>query len=125
MPLGLAAKAAGVSSETFAQWRRKHPRFAELVQQAIAKGADEHLRRIEKAAEAGDWRASAWYLERILPQHFARNRVEVTGAGGAPLVGVVLHLPAKNGQPETKAIDITNDTLSLPEGTNQENEQED
>jgi hypothetical protein len=66
----------------------------------LVTGISRRLKRIETASESGDWRASAWLLEHTQAEHFARSRVEVTGADGAPLVGsVVLYLPQKGSQP--------------------------
>jgi hypothetical protein len=37
-------------------------------------------------------------LEHTAPQHFARNRIELTGADGSPLaVGIGIYLPRKDG----------------------------
>lgn len=100
LPLMLAAQAAGVSYATLLYWRNNNSKFAEALERAVARGADARLRGIEAAAKAGDWRAQAWLLEHTLPQHFAKSRLEVTGAGGAPLMaGVTLYLPTKGQSP--------------------------
>jgi transposase-like protein len=98
MPLSLAARAAGINPLTLTVWRRKHPAFDEAAARAIARGVEKRLKKIEDASEAGDWRAAAWLLEHCQPEHFARNRVEVTGADGAPLAAAVaIYLPQKDG----------------------------
>ena len=131
MPLHMACEVAGICAQSLYNWRHKNPKFGELLTRAIAKGVDSRLRRIEKASDAGDWRAAAWLLERTMPQHFARSRLEVTGAEGAPLMaGVTLYLPKKDGQPESPTqpnnvtdidaetnIDVTEaQVTALPEG---------
>jgi hypothetical protein len=99
LPLTLVCQAVGINFETFSNWRRQRPRFAEAVLRARAKGADARLRKIERAS-AGDWRAAAWLLEHTLPEHFAKSRLEVTGSDGGPLVaGVQLYLPKKDAVP--------------------------
>ena len=96
LPLEYAAALAGISHETFHAWRRKYPAFRADVERAIAQGTEERLKTIREAAKT-DWRASAWWLEHILPEKFARNRLELTGADGTPLAGsnVLIYLPQK------------------------------
>ena len=98
MPLTLAARAAGISDYAFKSYRTRFPEFAGKVEVAIAQGVERRLQKIEDASEAGDWRAAAWLLEHCQPEHFARNRVEVTGADGSPLTAAVaFYLPQKDG----------------------------
>ena len=115
LPLSLAAQAAGVTYATLASWRDRNPRFGEALSRAIARGADARLRKIEKASDAGDWRASAWLLEHTLPQHFARNRVEVTGADGAPLAGGPTIVLAWPHQQQSTKIENERTTIELTE----------
>ena len=92
----LAAHAAGVTAMSLRTYRLKYPKFDTQVQEAIARGVEKRLKKIEHASDAGDWRAAAWLLEHCQPEHFARNRIEVTGGDGAPLaIGVGIYLPAK------------------------------
>lgn len=81
LPFKLAAAHAGVSGETFAAWRREFPDFAEAVEHAIAAGIKTRLNQIKKAGDEGDWKASAWWLEHVVPEHFARSRVELQHIG--------------------------------------------
>jgi hypothetical protein len=93
VPLSHCPAACGVSLSGFHGY---HPRFEEAIQRAIAKAIEKHLRLIITAAENGDSACSRWYLERCHPEHFSRNRLELTGANGAPLTAqVALYLPAK------------------------------
>jgi hypothetical protein len=109
MPLSLAANASGVSYATITKRRAESPKFAAALARAIARGADARLKKIEAASASGDWRASAWMLERCHPDHFGKSRLEVTGADGAPLTGVVaVYLPAKdqrNGEPRAITVE--------------------
>jgi len=107
LPLVHAANAAGMSFQTLCTHRSKNPQFADALARAISKGIERRLRKIEDASNAGDWRASAWALEHCpgASEHFARNRIEVTGAGGAPLVGAVaIYLPQKDGSANGSAV---------------------
>jgi hypothetical protein len=99
MPMTLTADAVGVSYQALSDYRKRNERFAAALARAIARGADARLKKIETASASGDWRAAAWLLEHCQPEHFAKNRIEVTGADGAPLTGVVaVYLPQKDGR---------------------------
>jgi hypothetical protein len=102
LPFVLCCSVAGISRSAFFQWKAEDAAFADRIDAALARGAERRLKRIEDASDAGDWRASAWLLEHCLPQHFAKTRLEVTGADGGPLAGgVSLYLPTKNVFVET------------------------
>jgi len=106
VPRGMACRMAGITYPTFLAWQREDERFREEVELAIAAGVDGHLGNIEAASKT-DWRASCWILERCHPDQFGRNRVELTGADGAPLAaGVQLYLPKKDdaGAPGARAL---------------------
>lgn len=69
----------GVAEGTFYQWLRDPKNRA---QDALAQGLKKaetkrklwHLQRIQDAAKNGDWKASAWYLERRYPNEYARTQ---------------------------------------------------
>lgn len=62
--------------------------FAAEVQKARAVAEARAVGHITRAASDGQWTAAAWFLERTNPNEWGRKeRVEVTGADGAPLVG--------------------------------------
>src|SRR5204863_7701795 len=112
-PQTMATSVAGISQQTFFNWKRDDPDFQREIEEAIAKGVDARLQSIEKAADLGDWRASAWLLEHCQPQHFAKNRLEITGADGRPLAaGVTLYLPKK----ETAVVEVETGAPVLTEG---------
>ena len=102
MPLTHAANVAGVSYQTFLNYRRDRPGFDEAIGNAIAKGIEARLKVIERATKSPDesirLRSACWFLEHTAPEFFARNRVEVTGANGLPLAGAIaVYLPQKSG----------------------------
>ena len=60
-------------------------KLEEEMLKAEARAEVWHLSNIRSAAE-GDWKASAWWLERARPQAFGKqSRVEHTGSGGGPI----------------------------------------
>lgn len=78
LPLTHAAALAGVSYETFCEWRRKFPDFRHSIELAISRGVASRLKTIRKASDAGDLSASKWWLEHVQPEHFGKNRVDVS-----------------------------------------------
>ena len=102
MPLVHAANTAGMTFQTLSTHRSKNPAFADAIAQAISKGIDRRLKVVEQALNSPDeairLRSACWFLEHTAPQHFARNRIELTGADGSPLaVGIGIYLPRKDG----------------------------
>lgn len=67
-----AAAAAGISKETFYHWLHQGANkesglmrdFSDAVEKAQADSELRDLEIIDKAAESGQWKASAWRLER-------------------------------------------------------------
>lgn len=77
-PFTHACHYAGISFETFNEWRKDKPEFSEQVKNAEGKAVVGWLERIEQAAKDGNWQAAAWKLERRLPEEFGRReRVQV------------------------------------------------
>jgi len=74
VPQSLAAEAAGLTSQALSNRKRRAEEsdepdpFVERMRQAWAKGI---IARIVKILRGDDWRAHAWYLERVLPEFFA------------------------------------------------------
>ena len=96
LPLCHAARAAGISNSHLCKWRLEDERFALRIESAVSKAIEKRLRKIEQAANAGDWRAAECWLRLVLPAEYGRNRLEVTGADGSPLAGMVaICLPPK------------------------------
>lgn len=74
----------GVSETSFYKWLREPQNRAQReLAQGMKKAETErklwHLQKIHKAADNGDWKASAWYLERRYPDEYAQTR-RITGA---------------------------------------------
>lgn len=93
----LACDYAGISYETFNQWRKAKPAFSEALKLAEGEGVLKSLAVIERAAngvrgEDGEyvlipsWQAAAWKLERRYPEMYGKQRLELTGANGGPVV---------------------------------------
>ena len=80
-----AADLAGVSPQTVREWRRRgkgqddrpatepYTTFAKLLDKAEASFEIKALGALEKAARNGQWRASAWLLERRFPGRWGRK----------------------------------------------------
>lgn len=79
-----ACIAAGITFETFNEWRSTKPEFSAAIEKAQAAFRRRNLERIEKAASRG-WLAAAWLLERRHPEDWGRRTVEVTGANGGAI----------------------------------------
>jgi hypothetical protein len=82
----LACDYAGISQETFSQWRNTKPEFSDAVQKAEGTGVLLWLTKIEQAASEGNWQAAAWKLERRYPQDYGRRAVEISGPDGGAIV---------------------------------------
>jgi transposase-like protein len=74
-----AARAAGISPSTFYDWLRRgeageapFSEFSETVRAREAEAEVAAVTMIRQAAEAGDWRAAAHYLDRKHPERWGR-----------------------------------------------------
>jgi hypothetical protein len=77
-----AARAAGISARTLRDWLHRglssrdrdepYRRLRGRLDEARANGEAAHVARIAKAAADGDWKASAWFLERSYPARWGR-----------------------------------------------------
>ena len=68
-----ACRYAGISDETFANWQRRYLDFLDAVKKAEADAIVRHVANIAKAAQDGQWQASAWWLERRYPAEYGRR----------------------------------------------------
>lgn len=62
--------------------------FNHLTDRARAQAEVRHIGNIMKAAQAGQWQASGWWLERTMPKKYGRpdTKVQVSGTkGGEPI----------------------------------------
>ena len=121
LPQQYAAALAGISHDTFHVWQRKYPKFRQAVETALSRGLAFRLKIIQDGASSKDenvrLRAATWWLEHVFPQHFARNRIEVTGPDGLSLsAGVQLYLPKKD-----ETFVETGELLTITEGGRDEN----
>lgn len=104
----LACDYAGISEDTFARWRERYAGFAEAIKLAEGEGALKSLAVIERAANgvkgedgeyilAPTWQAAAWKLERRYPDMYGKQRLELTGANGGPVVVKVEYVDSDPG----------------------------
>lgn len=85
-PDHLAAKAGGICRQSFYEWIKQYPEFANAVAEAEGARAVRWLTVIDSAAQAGDAKAAEWMLERVHPQEFGRRTaIEMSGANGGPI----------------------------------------
>ena len=101
LPYKVAAEAAGVHYDTFNEWRKGElpqgrnkverqaiadlfSEFSEALTRARAEGIGVLHDRIREASEK-DWRAALALLERMDPDNYGRNRLEITGKDGGPI----------------------------------------
>jgi hypothetical protein len=82
-----AAAYAGVSHDTFADWKNKDEAFALACRQAEVEGEMWHVANIRRVAELEkQWTASAWWLERRNPHEWGkREKIEHSGPAGGPI----------------------------------------
>jgi len=81
----LAAATLGISRQALYKYLEKHPRFREDVEDARSIADDKVERALYKRAVDGDVRAQVFWLRNRRPDRW-RERHELTGADGAPLV---------------------------------------
>jgi hypothetical protein len=70
----LAAQCGGVDQDTLVGWMRRYSGFSDAVTRAECQAERAAVEAIHDAAEAGDWRASVWWLERRRPESWGRTR---------------------------------------------------
>lgn len=130
IPFGTACVLAGISEASFYAWRaeaveleqaiakgrRRAPRsdrgkrlleLLETIKRAKATAIKRNLLVISTAGkEPKHWTASAWILERLDPEQFGRNRLDITLKGGPSqmtldkMIGVVME--ETKDQPELR-----------------------
>lgn len=77
----MACSYAGITFETFNQWRNAKPAFSDLVKEAEGDAVVQWLTKIEQAANDGNWQAAAWKLERRYPHDYGRTVHEQQQSG--------------------------------------------
>lgn len=92
----LAASFAGVGESTVHRWIARgdteidgpYRAFRESIKEAEGVHAAQIMARIIKAADNGNWQASAWILERRYPDDFGRRvRQDVNHSGSVETTG--------------------------------------
>jgi hypothetical protein len=68
-----AAAFEGISLRCVQNWRQENPEFVHAIKSAEAQRLKLRLARIEAGNQG--WQGTAWALERIYPQRFARPEV--------------------------------------------------
>ena len=82
----------GVPERTFYDWVERYPQFAQAVKVAESKAESLHVGNIVREATAGQWTASAWWLERRRHDDWRKpvERQEISGPEGKDLTVKVL-----------------------------------
>jgi hypothetical protein len=90
----MAAFEAGIGLTTFMTWMAKGEQaksgqfweFRQAVEAALQERNKRCLAQISLAGTNGSWQASAWLLERTMPEEYGRRAVDVSVGGreGAP-----------------------------------------
>jgi transposase-like protein len=73
VPVGHAARAAGVHRSTLSAWRAENSDISDRLEKAEAEAVQFHVAIVRKAAIDGVWTASAWWLERTHPAEFGKR----------------------------------------------------
>jgi hypothetical protein len=80
LPQNMACSVAGISQETYFNWKQDDESFRLQIELAVAQGVNARLKKIEAAGE-DDWRAMSWLLEHCNPELFAKTRVQIEAVG--------------------------------------------
>lgn len=77
-----SAQLSGISHETYYQWIKTKPEFADAIKSALAECKARNIALIQKAGEK-QWQAAAWWLERKFSDEFAIRQIqELQGRDG-------------------------------------------
>jgi hypothetical protein len=78
-----AAALAEISTSSLARYREQDPTLAAALRVAQGQAAVACVLILRKAAQEGDWRAAAWWLERRHPEEWGRRTQRVLTDQGA------------------------------------------
>lgn len=67
-----ACMAVGIGETTYYEWLKTKREFRESIKKARAKAIVRHVLHIEQASKT-DWKAAAWWLERVARDRFGRH----------------------------------------------------
>lgn len=90
---GIAAQANGIDPKTLQRWKRADPSLAEAIEVARAQDALRDIGNIRKAGDRGDWKASAYRLER---NDLTKAAYAGQASGG---ITIVLNIPREPLEP--------------------------
>lgn len=93
---------AGIHAGTLCDWANDFPEFSEAITRAEDEAEAGFSIVIQRAAaNEGDWKAAAWWLERRRKEDYsARQEVEHAGKDGGPIPVAFQFVPA-NVSPDT------------------------
>jgi Fe-S oxidoreductase len=78
MPIVQACTLAGISKETYNQWKNNYPDFADQIKRARLSFIETAAKSI-KLGMITDWRAGAWVKERRDKRYKDKKEVELKG----------------------------------------------
>ena len=70
----VAAASAGISDDTLRRWAARSPSLRLEIEKAEAQATMAAVESVRRASLGGDWRASAWWLERRNPEEWGLRR---------------------------------------------------
>lgn len=98
-----AAVRCGVYPQTFYEWKKKDSKFAFDIEQAILAYRGHLLGLIKSAAEAGDWKAAKFLLERQFKDEFGEKQIiEINEAQDKKSIVIDMINQLRGVQPEEK-----------------------
>jgi len=101
-----ALQRVGIDWSTFYKWLDQKPEFAGNVARAEADAELRFTTPIATAANAGDWRAAAFWLERRRPKEWGLKQ-EISGTIQMDMASLIRsHLAAPEPLPEPTIIDV-------------------
>lgn len=99
-----AAELAGISPDTLRRWKEDDPPLRARLDIARRTNIMKRMSRMDAAAERGDWKSDAWYMER---SPLTRDEFGNVAAGkSGPTVNIQLNV----GRSETQTLDIVDVT---------------
>ncbi len=89
-----ACRAAGIHYNTLLAWEKKgenessgeYVEFLDALRRAEAEAVITNVEVITRAAQDGDWRAAAWFLEHKYPDSWARLEKRVDQNSGLTII---------------------------------------
>ena len=115
----VAAESSGISARTLQRWLkmgrdnegRQFVKLLASVEKAEATAAAAMVKSLVAAADKGEWRAAAWWLERRYPNDWGRRpRPVVTDEEQGP-VSFVVQIGGGGGKPPILTTNAPNDEL--------------